>query len=242
MEKDPSQNLNLWFQGIIAIGTLVLAFLAIFGHNLRMWLFQPKIKVYLDKEIPFLELIEEFKEKETSSSKTQYQEIRVKITNSGKTSTKSCRVLTDVIYKQRAGSEDMYKLKSIIPTEFYWSSGDNKLDLLPNIPYYISIARIAESSEQINFDQSKGELVNTKPNYELFLTIEERAQKGKYIPVGKGKLIFPIIVYAENLSNPIKKYIEIFWDADTPNDISASHFNICFVNETELKRKVGGVL
>lgn len=187
-------------------------------------------------------MIEEIKEKEASTSKTQYQEIRVKINNLGKTSAKSCKVLTDAIYKQRAGSEDMYKLKSIIPTEFYWSTGDKKLDLLPDIPYYISIARIAESSEQINFDQSKGETINSKPNYELFITIEERAQKGRYTPVGKGKLIFPIIIYAENLSNPIKKYIEIYWNGDTPDDIRASHFNICMANETELKRKVGGVL
>ncbi len=238
MEQESNQ-LNLWFQGIIALGTLVLAALAIFGQNLRRWLFRPKINIELNNEIPFLELVEE---KEASTSKTQYQEIRVRITNLGKTSAKSCRVITDAIYKQRTGSEDMYKLKSIIPTEFYWANGSKTIDILPNIPYYINIARIADSTEQINYDQSKDNTASLKTNYELFVTVEERSQKGKYTPVGKGKLTIPIIVYAENLSTPIKKYIEIYWDGINPTDITTSHFNLCFIKENELSRKLGGLL
>lgn len=57
-----------------------------------------------------------------------------------------------------------------------------------------------------------------------------------------GKHIVRLAVYADNVSMPVLRYVEVFWNGKTPKDVDLAHFNVCLHTEKEFKSITGGAV
>lgn len=222
---------SLAVQCVIALGSLVVAGLAVYGDAIRRWLFKPYLEMKIGIQPPFTELLhidEEFGDSRTA------HEIRIQVLNSGKSIARNCKAVIDSIYEQRAGSGDMYLSKEFIPRACLWDGEQKAQDLLPKIPTYVFVARIEEKGEMATENSGS----QNTPACSLFIMIEER--KGVFLEVGHGKHIMPIVIYADNISKPVKKYLEIFWNGRSAKETDKAHFNIQLHTETQFKKLIGG--
>jgi len=222
---------SIVIQAVIALGSIVIAVLAVYGDAIRRWLFRPNLEVRIGTQAPFLELLTV--EEEFGCSRTVH-EIRIQVLNSGRSIARNCKAVVDSIYKQREGTGDMYLSKEFIPRPCLWDGEQKTQDLLPKIPTYVFAARIAEKGEMVAEDSP----TQTAPSCSLFIMIEER--KGVFLEVGHGKHVFPIVLYADNIPKPVKRYLEIFWNGKTAEQTDKAHFNIQLHTETQFKKILGG--
>lgn len=83
---------------VTAVGTLILACLALFGGQIRQWIARPKLAITTRNSTPFIELLEE--EDESQSATTPCQRIRIQVTNTGIQNARQCSVMIERIYKK----------------------------------------------------------------------------------------------------------------------------------------------
>lgn len=222
---------NVIIQAVTAAAAIVVALLAVYGDAIRRWLFRPHLDIRTGNQAPFLELMTL---NEESGSTSTSQEIRIQVLNSGKSIARNCKVVVDSLYEQRAGAGDMFLAKEFIPRPCLWDNEQKTQDLLPKIPTYVFVARISEKGEMATEDSS----TSSSRTCALYIMIEER--KGVFLEVAEGKHIFPLALYADNISKPVKRYLEIFWDGKTPSDTCKAHFNIQLHTESEFQTIMGG--
>ena len=226
-------NLSYIFSGISALGTLILGVLAIFGNKIRAWFFRPKLDLELKNDLPFKELIRE-NEGSESDPERSYQELRLKVINNGHESGRNCKIFVDVIYMKRDSTSEFYKYKEFLPREFYWCSEPKKktIDIFPKIPTYALIAQIKEKTKVSSQSSSQTSLSDESSNC-LYLMVDSLGGEGSLIKFEKGVILFPLVLYSENISAPIKKFMKIFWDGSELSDLGAAHFDMELLGEKD---------
>lgn len=213
---------TLVFYGLQAIGTISVAILAIYGDRILRKLFKPKFKIEISSESPFVETIQT--QNSFSADIKKYTRISLKVTNSGETTAKNCQGIIETIFCKRTRNETFYKFKTFIPTRFIWNDDKESTFITPEIPYYLEIGRIQQVDNLISESEDEHQNGKQNQNYDLYLSIEEPNEKGKYMKLGKGTFIIPLLLYTDNLRQSEKAYVEIYWNGKDLNNLTQSDF------------------
>jgi hypothetical protein len=228
---------TLIFYGIQAIGTIIVALLAIYGDRLIRQLFKPKLKVEIDSKAPFVETIKE--QMIISSSMSHHVRISAKIINHGDSTAQNCQGIIEKIFCKRKANESYYCFKNFIPSRFMWNDEKEASFVTPEIPSYLEIAKIQQTEELIsNNDAKTNTSNNSKKDYQLFLTIEEPNEKGKYLRLGKGTFLLPVVIYTDNLRKTQKVYFEIYWNGKDIGNLTESDFYVKIIPNNEISKEV----
>lgn len=232
---DDYQKYTLLISAISAVGTFIVAFIAIFGSWIKKQFIKPKINVTIENSKPFIETITE--DSPTESSKITYKKIHVKVNNKGKESALNSQILIEKIFKKREENQTFFLYKSLIPSHFFWENDDKSKPISTSISHFIEIIRV-----QIYSEYSQDEETDTKrkprDEYRLWLTIQNSTLKGTFYLLGKGTFILPLIFYSDNLSNPQKICIEIFWNCDKLENMNESNFYVKLIKLNELPTEI----
>jgi poly(A) polymerase Pap1 len=229
------ERYSLYVSGAAALGTIILAILAIFGGMLRRLFIKPKIRMtILDKE-PYVELVEENSPNE--SEKNSYKKIHLKINNNGTQTALNSQIVIEKVFKKRENNQTFYCDKSFIPCNFLWINEKENKSISPSISHFIEIARI-QKYQQYSSDNGSKSSVRNSDLYRLWLSIEQTKEKGTYMLLGKGTFVFPVIFYSDNVANPIEIFIEIFFDCDTLEVMNDSNFYIKVVEKKNLSNEI----
>jgi len=234
---DAFDTWSLVFTGVAAFGNFAIAILAIFGQQVRSWLTRLKIKSAVGEASPF---VERFEEEDTSAEhgKRTFYHIRIEVTNMGREIARNCMILCNTVYRQRAGGAGFYELKKFVPKQFFWTSREQRLDVAPKIPSYVNIAEISEPSPSV---KGTGGVAAGLQSECLQILIEAEGVKGRFFRVENGKVILPVILYADNLPRPIKQFVEICWNGACVKDFSLDKFQVRMLDEKQGNALLGGV-
>lgn len=216
----------------MALATLLVALLAVYGENLRRWLFRPRVGVLVDDGVPFVEIYERDTEK---SATTVEAALRIKVVNRGHFTAKSCQCVVEKIYSRRASTDIMYPRSEFMPKSFTWHNEETTCNLFPNVPAYITVMRIAERE----LPASQTHNSSSSPVYSLFLLVRAES-RADFVELGIGRHIFPVTIYGDNLSKPVKHYIEVVWSGGTPKDASPANIIIKVYDQGHGEKLVGG--
>lgn len=100
------------------------------------------------------------------------------------------------------------------------------------------VARIKEEEISTSDEQTGA---RPRQSYGLQVTVEAEGVRGKFAFLDKGKVLLPLLIYADNLSGIQKYYLELFWDGTKPEDLTEEHFSIRFLPEDQGAKLVKGV-
>ena len=229
------ENLNTAFNGMTAIGTLLVSALAVFGQRIRSWIIRPKLSLRAGKDCPLVEQLHD-EDSSTTGGKKYYQELRLEVKNTGKEAARNCKILCSSVFKQRPGSNDYYAHKEFVPRSLYWASKKQTTDLLPQLPEYLVVARIKEEEVSTSSNPTGPE---RQQSYGVQVTVEAEGVTGRFIFLDKGKFLLPLLVYADNLREFEHRYLELFWDGTKPSDLTDEHFNIKLLSKNEGEKLLG---
>ena len=229
-------QLHLLFAGLTAIGTIAIAILAIFGNRIRSWIIRPRIKLAVGEASPFIERIEK-DDSSTEDGKNVSYKIRLEIQNIGREVARNSSVLCNTVHRQRDVGSGFYELKKFVPKQFFWTTRDQRLDVTPKIPSYLSIAEISEPTQSVSGNDQN---LTVSQERCLQIRIEAEGVKGRFYRVKNGKILFPAIFYTDNLPKPIMHYIEICWNGTSVDSFSAENFQIQLLSEKAGKELLGG--
>jgi hypothetical protein len=131
------ENINLIIQAAIAIGTIAVAIIAIYGDYFRNKIFPPKAKIILHN---------------TDGILTSYQNgipvwfYHLKVVNQTHFSLKNCRVFLKEI--QKKGPDDSYdKIPLPVPHQFIWSpAGFEPKEILINKDHIFDFGSLSKGS------------------------------------------------------------------------------------------------
>lgn len=227
---------DLIFTGIQAIGTVVVALLAIFGDKLIRQLFKPKLSIEINSLTPFVETI---KEKEVfTSDENVYSRISIKVSNTGDSTAQNCQGIIETVFCKRKANESFYCYKSFIPTRLTWNDESKATFVTPNVPSYIEIARIQQIEELTTNNEMFGTVKSKNNTFDLYLSIEEPNEKGKYLKLGKGTFVIPIVIYTDNLRRTQKIFVEIYWNGKDTSTLTESDFYVKKLNQIDLPKEL----
>ena len=220
--------MNTAFRGLSAFGTVSVAILAIFGQRIRSWFLRPRLDVRVGTASPFVEQLSE-EDEDTSAARKTYQELRLRVLNVGKEAGRNCRIVCSSYFKQRPRTDDFFE-KEFVPRAFYWENKQQKTDLLPNLPEYLVVARIKEEELSTSSGEAGARRIQS---YGLQVALEAEGVKGKFLFMDKGKVLLPLLIYADNVPKNQKYFLELFWDGMNPGDMGAEHFSIKLLSEAD---------
>lgn len=226
--------IELLIIGVSSFGTLVLAFLAIFGQTVKKWFYKSNLSFEIENKEPFV--IEcntkEILSDETSKSIT----INLRIKNIGNISAINAQLYTEKIFRVRMENQTYYLDREIIPANYLWKNESELKSLTPLMSHYVEIAKIQQQVENTKDEQTKKEIKNYRDI--LFLSIADPKISGEFIKLGKGTYLIPIKAYADSMAKEQEIYVEIFWNANDLNHKSNSNFYVKQVNKSELSNEV----
>lgn len=229
------EKLNLIVSGSAAIGTILLAVIAIFGSWIKRFFIKPKISVKIDSCKPYVELVKETDPNE--SSEISYKKIHLKITNNGRQTALNSQIFIEKIFKKREDNQTYFLSKSFIPSNFLWEDDNKSKPITTSISHFIEIARIQKNVEYSS-DEETGKPSKSKDYFRLCLSIQNAHLKGVFQILGKGTFLLPIIVYFDGIPKPITSFVEIFWNNDNLEKMSESNFYVKLLGEKELSNEV----
>jgi hypothetical protein len=218
-----------------AVGTLLVAILAVFGQRIRSWIIRPKLNLRVGKTCPLVEQLYE-EDENTAGSKKIYQELRLEVKNTGKEAARNSKILCSSIHKQRQGGNDYFVYKEFVPRSLYWANAKQTLDLLPQLPEYLVVARIKEEEISTSSEQADAQ---RRQSYGVQVTVEAEGVQGRFVFLDKGKFLLPLLIYADNLRGFEHRYLELFWDGTKPSDLTDEHFNIKLLTKAEGEKLLG---
>jgi hypothetical protein len=128
-------------------------------------------------------------------------------------------------------------LKNFVPSPFLWTIGAQKVDIVPKLPTFLRLAEIAEPA-QPSMAIAKTSSVRTGDC--LFVLLEVEGVTGRFFCAESGKFLIPVVVYADNLTRPIKRFVEIYWTGVACSDVRNSNFAIRLLSEREGMELTGG--
>ena len=219
---------NLVFNGMTAIGTILVSLLAIFGQRIRTWLTRPRITLAVGDSSPHTERIEETDES-GGGTRVLYQ-IRIEARNSGRETARNCILQCNKVFRERPGGAGFYELKKFVPKQFFWTSKNQAYNIVRELPAYINIAEISDPSQTTAATQTG---TTTVSHNCLQILVETEGAKGRFYRVENGKILIPIIIYADNIPRPQKQYVEIYWNGECIGDFSSASFKVRLLSENE---------
>lgn len=228
--------LELSIGAVTALGTLLLALVAIYGERIKRWLFRPKLSAKIRNASPFIDKYEHsFSSSNSTEQKSTTLIIKVQVENAGSTGAQLCRGLVQNVFCNREKSETFYEMRALVPTPLMWNDDSREYTISPLVPAFIEIARIEEiKSISKNTDSEAVEA----SEYLLYLSIEEPGSSGLYIKLGKGTFIIPIIFTSDSIRLPFIEYLEIFWNGKDPSTADNSNFFVKLLSSSEVPTEV----
>jgi len=211
-----------------AVGTILVSLLAIFGQRIRTWLTHPRITLAVGDSSPHTERIEETDES-GGGVRVLYQ-VRVEARNSGRETARNCILQCNKVFRERIGGAGFYELKKFVPKQFFWTSKDQTYNIVRELPAYINIAEISDPSQATPATQTG---TTTVSNNCLQILVEAEGVKGRFYRVENGKILIPIIIYADNIPRPQKQYVEIYWNGVCIGDFSSANFQVRLLSENQ---------
>jgi hypothetical protein len=134
------QTIDLIVSGSAAIGTILLAIIAIFGGWIERMIIKPKINVKIDSCKPFVELVKETDPNE--ASEISYKKIHLKLANNGRQTALNSQIIIEKIFKKRDDNQTYFLYDSFIPSNFLWEDDNKSKPITTSISHFIEIARI----------------------------------------------------------------------------------------------------
>ena len=126
----------------------------------------------------------------------------------------------------------------MVPAPIPWTyEEDHERQVSPLLPTYVAIARISEAMSSAS--GSAPDSSKKGSQYTLNVLVGDRVAGSRTIPVKAGTVVLPVVVLADNLSKPIKKYIEIFWDGTNLDVSDPAHLNVSLIAETDFNARRG---
>jgi hypothetical protein len=237
LENTTYQFWDIVIQSVVALGTIAVAILAIFGNTIRKYFYRPKLQIETSTDSPFVSTV--YEQNENTSEQNTYTRICLKISNEGKSALDSCQGLIEVIYEKRKANDSFCLFKKMMPTQFEWDASGSKKIIVPKIPGYLEVAKIQKDYTLSSNPNSAKNTKITEPNSELFISINAPNQnKGIQLKLGQGTFILPVIIYADNLSRPAKYFVEIYWMGKDHKKYEASDFYVKLLSEKELPEEL----
>ncbi len=219
---------------ISAFGTLILAFLAIFGPTVKKLFYKSNLDFEIQNQEPF---VIECRTTEIYSSETNYSTaINLRIKNIGNISAVNAQLYTEKIFRVRQENLTYYLDREIIPANYFWKNESEVKSLTPLMSHYVEIAKIEQQIEYTTEEQTNKEIKNSRDL--LFLSIPDPSMSGEFIKLGKGTYLIPIKAYADNMGKEKEIYVEIFWNANDWKHKSDSNFYVKEVKKSELSKEV----
>jgi hypothetical protein len=219
--------LDLVINAVVAIGTIGVSVLAIFGQIIRKWLYSPKLVVKTGTKAPY---IEEIVSEQDSSDKNISKEIRIRVDNDGGTSAKSCIAIVEKVY-QAEGTTDSFKIyKEFLPRKLIWDCDNDVTSILPKAFKYLKFATIQNRPVMTNSNSAATNI--GAGNQELILMVAEN--KNQYVNLGIGKFIIPIKLFSDDIGKAIELYIEICWLGNNDSRNAEQHLHIRIVITPDL--------
>jgi len=227
-----SDVINIVINAAVAVGTIALAVLAVFGESVRRRFLRPKLSVTADTGTPF---VEEFREKQSSTDSDEVTriDVRVRIENTGRGTARSCQVVVSKVLKLRGQSDDFYIFREMTPKTLQDLQGATTFDVIRGVPTYIDIAHIEVVQDTAD---AEGEVPSESALPRLLLHVEEAGQMGKYLDVEQGKVVVPLQILSENLNTPDSRYVMIYWSGKSLASRESSDFECRIANEDEIKK------
>jgi len=227
-----NSTLDIILNVIIALGSIGVMLLAVYGQNIRRWLFKPSIEVVFKPEKPFIEQIKSTSESQNGAT-TERTCIRIKVVNTGKETAFGCTAITDCIYEQDATHEKYIKLDDFVSLAYNWtpeyksnSDRDSGVYLLQKVVTYINIAEISVDPAPKNQNAGYGTQKSLK------LNLENNDMNGKYYPVNKKNILFPVKLFANNMKT-IVVYVKIICHDPNSDITNEANFNCTVISESD---------
>jgi hypothetical protein len=229
-----SEFINIIISAIEALGTLIIAGIAIFTQTIKRWIYKIKLHFEIDSESPFVMEIDKFEEP-TRIPKNSIS-INLKIINKGKNSALNTQIYTDKIFRLVTENNTYIMMDPFLPVNYIWNNESDTKSLTPKMSHYIEIAKIQPQFYFSTDTKTKDETSNTKDL--IFLSVTKLSQIGDQFCLGKGTFILPIKTYAENMDREQELFIKIFWSGNNIKQRSRSNFSVCKLGKNELPKEI----
>lgn len=228
------EKIELVILAVSSIGTLILAFLAIFGQTVKTWFYKSSLNFEIDNREPFV--IECNTKDFFTDDVSKSIAINLRIKNIGNISAINTQLYTEKIFRVRQENQTYYLDKEIIPANYLWKNETELKSLTPLMSYYVEISKIQQQVEYTKDEVTKKEVKNSRDL--LFLSIPDPSTSGEFIKLGKGTFLIPIKAYSDSMEKEREIYIEIFWNANDLKHKSLSNFYVKQVKRSELSKEV----
>ena len=211
MNNNTFEVAHLIISAISALGSLIIAIMAIWGSRLILYFIRPKIKLTINTQSSCC--IEKTTFNSEDSAEEESVIIRIKIINNGNTSAENASLLVENVLKENEDGE--YGLYKEFATQRLAFDHDNsyKIDIIPELTYYVNVAIIRKLNAIISADEKS----NSKQNYKLYLLTNNKEKDLEKSQLGKGTFIIPLKLYSDSLRKPVIEYLRMHWDSDTLN-------------------------
>ncbi len=244
VESNALTNTEIWnivFNGLVALGTLIIALLAIFGEKIKTRLFRPKLKITISKKSPYTEIVQHIKSDKQSASYTEkYTLIRCKIESLSAAPIKNCQGIVQEIWCKHKDNDKFYNFKQLAPTTLLWSNENKEHTIPANIPSFLEISRIKKT--EISTNNSQNDFQQKKMTQSLlYLSIQETGKKGIYIKLGKGTFIIPVIIIGDNIKEKKPYFFEILWNGNNVDQLDDEHCYITLLDKKSIPNEIRGI-
>lgn len=248
----PWSSFEYWYfitQVVSALGTIIVATIAIFGERIRRWFLKPKLKVEVGSISPLIQLIEKSNSPELAVGNYPNQGlttqavtierrlvIRIEIANTGKGSAINPQVIAKGIHKKHDNVDTSYKLRDFVPIAFGGNGSSiesSNRQISPVRPIYPIIAEIVEISSPI--PDAMGAVSR---ECSLQILIDDPSQNTKFIPIGKGTALLPIVIVADNLDEELEAFIQIHWNGNSLEGNYLSAFSIAALSKPKFQELI----
>ncbi len=229
-----SELINIIISATEALGTLIVAILAIFAQTIKTWFYKSNLTFEIGSESPFIKenvIIEEF-----STEIKKSISINLKIINNGNISALNTQLYTEKIFRFRAENNTYHLLEEFIPVNFIWNNESDTKSLPPLMSHYIEIAKIQPQVYFSNDRRTKDEDRNSKDS--LFLSVNKTSNSGEQYFLGKGTWILPIKAFAKNMKIEKEIFVQIFWNGNDINHKSQTNFFVRLLSKNDLPKDI----
>lgn len=237
--EKPFSQYEYTFDLLTAIGTVIVALLAVFGDRVRARLARPKLKVETSVAEPHVEIIREAVAQQSAQPvSVDTLHIRLCIKNTGRSIARSSRLVVDRIYRTRDRDPGLH-VEHLLPRVIPWPDDDRPIDLVPNFPYFVDVARVKQ-------DESEGDAPDTASaanGFALHLfflknLLASSQPQGELLKIGAGRVVFPLTIFSENARRPFVYFISIYWcGRDLESYKDKDKFDIQVLTPAEAKTK-----
>ncbi len=191
---------------ISALGSIILAILAIWGRSIKTLFYKPKLSFSINTTND--SCVECVEAQSNDSNVEKELQVRLKLINKGNETAMDTISVVEEVYKQ-GGDGKFFRYKEYMPYSLvFHQSRKSKQHIIPKLSYYIEIAKVKcwQSNTMLR------EPGTNKSNHKLYLKIDE--ERISLVELGSGTFIVPIKTYYRCAKSPIITYVWLFWDGD----------------------------